>query len=149
MDKNTAFVILFIFVALAAGGLVAFETSPKQIAKRRQKREDKSSELKRVFAEKKAMQDLEKTGIKPTLSRNEALNIANAMYASMNGIGTYYYDFYNLVKKIKNNADFILVSQAFGNREGSNLIQWVGSEAQINKKIVNQYLTDNNVSYQF
>ena len=68
--------------------------------------------------------------------------VADALYVSMDGPGTFYNDFQTQMKKIKTDDEFIYVKASFGEREGSGLTEWIGSEWQItqdNIDTINNY----------
>lgn len=71
--------------------------------------------------------------------------IADAVYASMDGVGTYYNDFRTEMKKINTDDEFVYLQASFGEREGSNLAEWIGSEVQITSS-AKQEINDNYAS---
>jgi hypothetical protein len=57
--------------------------------------------------------------------------IADAVYSSMDGAGTWTSDFKTEMKKINNDAEFVYLQASFGQREDANLAEWIGSEYAI------------------
>ena len=105
--------------------------------------------------------ELDRTPEKPTLSPSQASVIANAIFTAMDGYGTDEDGIVNQMKKIKNNADFLLVQQKFGTRTISSgrfnpepnykgrLTGALGSElSSYWTKLINKNLTSKGVTYQ-
>lgn len=62
---------------------------------------------------------------KQTLSQSQVEAIANSMYAAMDGYGTYEDNIYAGFKQMKNNADFLAVSKAYGIRTVHSKVYFV------------------------
>ena len=65
--------------------------------------------------------------------RYELDQVADGLYASMDGAGTYYNDWEAEMRKIKNDDEFRYVVASFGEREGSNLTSWIGTEVMLSQ----------------
>lgn len=57
---------------------------------------------------------------KQTLTKQQAISFANSLFTALDGYGTDETGIFSVFYKLKNNADFLAVSNAFGTREISS-----------------------------
>jgi hypothetical protein len=70
--------------------------------------------------------------------RYELGQTADALYASMDGVGTWESDWLKNMKKVQNDNEYIYLVSAFGEKEGSTLAEWIGSEWTITDSMINE-----------
>ena len=85
----------------------------------------------------KDLSQLSDTGIKPTYPDSEYKIIADALFTAVNGCGTYSVAIGNQFAKVKNNADMLKISTAYGRRNKSCWLTGGGMEGTLQ-----QHLTD-------
>lgn len=66
------------------------------------------------------LKDLEKSGNGPTISSAQAYTYANSLHTAMDGYGTDWASIKSVFEAVRNNADVISISSAYGIREVSS-----------------------------
>jgi hypothetical protein len=84
------------------------------IYKKIQSQTDKKDDRQQLNAEEK---ELSQMSVKPTLSKAQAEAIANAIFAAFDGWATDEQAIYSQLGKLKNNADWLLLSTSYGTRK--------------------------------
>lgn len=91
---------------------------------------------------------LEKEGIKLTHPKSKYKDLANKLYAAMEGIGTDENAVFQVFSNIGNDRDFIELSSAFGIRKDEDLTAWLASDLSSGKRAeLNKYLRSRNIKY--
>lgn len=65
-------------------------------------------------------------------------DVADKVYGSMDGLGTWNEDWKRQMKKVNSDPEYIYMVSSFGKREGANLAEWISSEAQITASEINE-----------
>lgn len=93
------------------------------------------------LADKSQLETLAQRGIKPRWTKGEYYELANSIYSAMKGGGTDELAVMRVIYRVRNEADWIMLKQYFGVRDGSDLVQWLRSELSAG------YLNDINKSF--
>lgn len=88
-------------------------TAPKNIKGNQGNREQTNQELKEE-------QQIKEQGKKPTLSKSQMSTAANVIFNAMDGYGTDEDAIMRQMRKIKNDLDYLGISNAYGTREVSS-----------------------------
>jgi len=118
---------------------------------------DKKDDKQQLDAEQ---EELSNMNIKPTLNKAQAEAIANAIFAAFDGYASDELAVYSQLAKLKNNADWLLLSTSYGTREISSgrfnpepnfkgtLTAAITSELEFDEiQIINKILKKNGVTY--
>jgi len=70
--------------------------------------------------------------------RYEIGQIADSVYVAMDGPGTWENAWVSNMKKINSDNEYIYLVSAFGEKEGSTLTEWIGSEYFITSTMKNE-----------
>jgi len=83
-----------------------------------------------------------------TKRKSELTGIADSLHVSMEGFGTYLYDWTEQMKYILTDDEFVYMESAFGVRDGDNFREWIADENQLNQQIqiVNKFYADNGMT---
>jgi len=114
-------------------------------------KEDKTNKAENTAAESELSQEIRK-GIKPTYPKSQYDSYANSIHEAMNGSGTDE----NLIKRVfanlKNNADFLSLTSAYGTRTvdgGTFAPDYKGTlSGSLSHELSNDDIRDINVSMQ-
>lgn len=93
-----------------------------------------------------------------TISQQQAQNIAEKIFAAMDGAGTNETALYNAFEQINSYSDLMMVMKAFGKRKGSwswfgeesGLVEWINNDCS-NSEIakINAILASKNIDFSF
>lgn len=114
IDKTVLYVIIGLIILSIVIGLTFFGPS----------KEDKDHE--RVV--KSELDKLRARGITPNYPDIDYFEFANVLYNSMEGAGTDEDSVFRIIYKIRNEADWYKLVQAFGVRDGLSLTGWVQND---------------------
>jgi hypothetical protein len=99
-------------IVVGGVGVIAYT-----IYKKIQNAADKKDDRQQLSAEQK---ELSQMSVKPTLSKAQAEAMANAIFAALDGYASDEQAVYAQLGKLKNNADWLLLSTSYGTREISS-----------------------------
>lgn len=103
-----------IIAVVVVGGVgIAVYTIYKKI----QAQTDKKDDRQQLTAEQR---ELNQSPVKPTLTKSQAEAMANAIFTAMDGYASDESAIYAQLSKVKNNADWLLLSTSYGTREISS-----------------------------
>lgn len=148
-------------VVVIGGGAIAWFGVLNPIRKLIVSKLDMSKMAKEGTEARNTLQDLSKKGVKPTISDAQAQSFANSLVSAFGGCGTDEDAIYSIMKQMKNDADvYKLISTygirkyddcgLFGGEVESSLSAAISDELDsFEKQVVNGYLRQNGVTFQF
>lgn len=125
------------FVVIMAGTAITLYTAHFIYQKIQTAKNDKSKREENKTA-KDEIKNLADKGIKPTISEAHATILSNQLFASMDGLGTYIVPIKKVIEQLKNDADYYMVSVAFGIKSIRSGVYFVSDK----KYTLSQALTD-------
>lgn len=102
---------------------------------------DEARKEEENMADKSQLELLARKGILPRWTKAQYYELANTLYSAMSGMGTDEDAIMRVIYRIRNEADWIMVKQYFGTRDGDDLVKWLRNE------LSSAYLNDINKSF--
>lgn len=138
MDGKTQRVVIIIVAIFLVGAFAYFLWTKK------------SAEAKEL--EEKLNKDIKNDNTPQSYDDSEYLNIANALYNAMDGLGTDGQVVMDMMRRVMSNKDWLLLNKSFSVRDGYTLLAMVKSELGIDpidliiKKAINDHFAAHGVT---